>query len=172
GRREQPAAAPAPHADSGVAQQTNPRLYTRLGALLAPHGDIRHAVAGAGLDDLLETRPLRGDLVQAEPVKARASRPPRACRPHPLSPSPFGRGGSRGRHSSPASARTRLIRLAAPSGSASNPAASASRNSSARCGTERQLSAPPIMRKCGWWPFRKARNTMPLMEPGLGASMM
>src|SRR5439155_889378 len=149
GRRKHPAAAHARHTDSGVAQQTRRRLHAHVGELMAPHGDVRHAVPGTGVDDLLERRSLGGDLVEAES------------------------GDRRGpRHSSPASASTRRIRSTARSWSTSSPAASASWNSSARCGTERQLSAPPSMRKCGWWPFRYARNTTPVLYAYVGGWKM
>src|SRR2546427_4309233 len=60
------------------------------------------------------------------------------------------------------------MRSAARSGSTSSPAQFASRNSSARCGMERQLSAPPSIRKCVWWPFRYARNTTPVLYAYVG----
>src|SRR6185503_19968972 len=53
----------------------------------------------------------------------------------------------------PRAAITVFIRDVARSGSASRPAASASRNSSARCSVERVLSWPPIMVKWFCNPF-------------------
>src|SRR2546425_10797966 len=65
-RGEHPAAAHARDADSRVTQQAGRRLHADVGELVTPHRDVRHAVPSAGLDDLLETRALRGDLVEAE----------------------------------------------------------------------------------------------------------
>src|SRR5207245_1298796 len=61
---------------------------------------------------------------------------------------PQGGGTRRAHHAAmPRVARTPRMRAAARSGSASKPAVSASRNSSARCKVERALSWPPTMVK-------------------------
>src|SRR3989440_4732122 len=151
-RRKHPSATHARHAQPGIAHQAHRAIESCFRELVPPHGDVGHAVAGAGVDGLRETRPLGGDLVEAEPGDR------------------WGPRGqtSRRRHSPPAMASTGRIRSAARSGSSSSPAQSASRNSSARCSTERPVSAAPIIRKCRWWPFRYARNTIPVLYACVG----
>lgn len=81
---------------------------------------------------------------------SRSALPPRLAKRRP----PHRLPARRSVYSMPASASTRFIRPAASCGSASRPALSASANSSARWTTERAPSAPAIIRKCGWWPFK------------------
>ncbi len=78
-RRKHPSAAHARHTQPGVADQAHGAIESSLGKLVAPHGDVRHAVPGARFDRFRETRPVRGDLVEAEPLDPRGPRGPRAC---------------------------------------------------------------------------------------------
>ena len=56
-----------------------------------------------------------------------------------------------------------FMRAQASGGSASSPAASASRKSSARCSTLRADCWPPTITKWSWWPFSHAMNTTPVL---------
>src|SRR5437660_7451237 len=81
-RRKHPSAAHARHTQPGVADQAHGAIESSLGKLVAPHGDVRHAVPRARFDRFRETRPVRGDLVEAEPLDPRGPRGPqgpRAC---------------------------------------------------------------------------------------------
>src|SRR5439155_7285537 len=101
GCREHPPSTHARHGEAGIADHAHGPVESRLGQLVAPHGDVRYAVTRTRFDGVLEARPLGGDLVQAEPVDRGG---PQACSrvcsrrrphwppfgsPHPLAPSLF-----------------------------------------------------------------------------------
>ena len=76
GRGEHPPAAHARDAHSRIPQQAGRCLHADLGELVTPYRDVRHAVPGTGLHDLLERRPLGGDLIEAEAADPRGRRLP------------------------------------------------------------------------------------------------
>src|SRR5439155_268973 len=65
---EHPPSTHARHGEAGTADHAHGPVESRLGQLVAPHGDVRYAVTCTRFDGVLEARPLGGDLVQAEPV--------------------------------------------------------------------------------------------------------
>src|SRR3546814_11575049 len=102
-----------------------------FGQLVAPRRDAGDAMPGAALDAVLQ-RPL---LAHGGGVQRQRAR--------------LGAGTKRGHAAIPCTAITAFMRAAARSGSLSRPAASASRNSSARCRADRVLCWPPTLDRKG-----------------------
>ena len=134
GRREHAAAAEVGDAEAVVAHDAGSFREPDLCHLVAPGRNRGDAELCASLDRLSQVELLaHGREVDGQSVKShRRSRA----------------------YATPATANTWLMRLAASSGSRSTRALSASRNSSARCTTERALCWPPTMAKWSCRPLR------------------
>ena len=117
--REEAAATEAGHAQAALADARRGIRHE----LVPPGPEPADLSSRAGLNGRLETQVVGGDLVEAEPgrVEPHGSTPPTASR--------------------------RRMRSEANGGSASRPAASASRKTSARCTSVRAPSSPATIRK-------------------------
>ena len=136
GRREEAAAAQARHPEARVANQ----LCRARHELVSPGREPADPRRGARLHGLRELQVVGGDLVEGETPGRRGSRPDPG-------------------HGEQLPHRA----AAANAGSASSPAPSARRKSSARWVSVRALSSPPTMRNPSWCPLSQARKTMPVL---------
>ena len=156
GRRKHAAAAVARHGQAGVADAPRRVVEAGRGDLVAPRRDAADAVPRAGLDDVGQ-RPLRahGRGVDREPAMVGRE----VAHGDAMAPRRSSARRRRARASSVPHARDRELRVARAA-----PAASARRNSSARCDERlRALCWPPTIVKCDWWPLSQARNTTPVL---------
>src|SRR5262249_53685887 len=128
------AAAVARQGDLAVSQLPCHAGEARARDLIAPGADAADAATGAGLENRRQLEVLaEGRGIGGEMGKARREIAHQAI---------------------PCTARTRTMRRRASSGSRNSPARSASRNRSAKCGSERALCCPPTKIKWSCRPLR------------------
>ena len=174
GRREHAASAVAGEFQAMCLDQPGNCFKTCGGDLIAPGRDGANAPARAGFDDFRQrqldaARLANGRGVDRKPAVvagevAHGGVMPDSIR-HPWPRWIAGRARNDSRVSLFDSVHRQqlFMRRTASSGCSSRLAASARRNSSARCGSERVLCWPPTMVKWLWWPLSHAMNTTPVL---------